>query len=150
MGGSGPIGVTGAAAGDITGVTDLYNAAFDDQMGAYDRFRSGVSGSAKLIGTVLGVRAATGRFKAWRAELNGTVVETPSGTAIKPAAGEPAPATAVEPVLAVPPAPAPNTATAAKATSKRLAYMGKTPGRASRTGREVIERMKQEGTVIEA
>ena len=39
---------------------------------------------------------------------------------------------------------------ASKATSKRLAYMGKTPGKASRTGREVMERMKQEGTIIEA
>ena len=35
-------------------------------------------------------------------------------------------------------------------TSRREQYMGRTPGKASRTGREVIERMKAEGRVLEA
>lgn len=33
--------------------------------------------------------------------------------------------------------------------SKRLQYMGRTPGKGSRTGREVIERMKAEGRIVE-
>ncbi|MCG8337750.1 MAG: HNH/ENDO VII family nuclease, partial [Proteobacteria bacterium] len=34
-----------------------------------------------------------------------------------------------------------------KTTSKRLEYMGRTPGKKSRTGQEVIERMRVDGTV---
>ena len=39
---------------------------------------------------------------------------------------------------------------AARATPKRLQYMGRTPGKGSRTGREVIEAMKQAGRIIQA
>jgi hypothetical protein len=41
-------------------------------------------------------------------------------------------------------------ATPASTTSKRLEFMGRTPGKASRTGREVVEQMKQEGRIIES
>jgi hypothetical protein len=82
------------------------------------------------IGAAQGASLRTRPAAGPRTASNGTVVETPSGTAIKPPAGEPVPANTVEPAPAVP-ASAPNAATAAKATSKRLAYMGKTPGRAA-------------------
>jgi hypothetical protein len=35
-----------------------------------------------------------------------------------------------------------------RAISKRLKYMGRTPGKTSRTGREVIQRMKDQGKII--
>jgi len=83
--------------------------------------------------------------RAWRSLDE--AVETAPGVApqsrVVPLEGDRPPAFRFEPPLEGPP---PKNA----APSKRLEYMGKTPGKASRTGREVIERMKQEGRIIEA
>jgi RHS repeat-associated protein len=46
--------------------------------------------------------------------------------------------------------PEPQPPVSAPRVSKRQLYMGKTPGKGSKTGREVIERMKAEGRIVEA
>ena len=55
--------------------------------------------------------------------------------------GDEAPKLKMMPTIKSAPAPKP------KVRSRRLRYMGKNPGKKSRTGRQVIERMRREGKI---
>jgi hypothetical protein len=120
-------------------ITDVVLAAAPLAVKVVPRGRTGAS---LRPGTVV---AADGEIEAAAAKAapTGTVIEDAAagGTKVVKAGGIPEPQ---------PPVSETAPTTSAPKVAKRQRYMGKTPGKGSKTGREVIERMKAEGRIVEA